>query len=85
MNRPFSKQANAVTIKTLLSKLDLVDFTDSFYSFLARDKPLFMQGDSKIHYKFINELMQIQGIKAPKEVENLDTQLAHLGKNGILN
>ncbi len=71
-------------MKKLLSKLDLSDFTDSFHSFLARDKPLFMQGDSKIHYRFINELMQTHGIKAPKEVENLDTQLAHLSKNGIL-
>ncbi len=68
----------------LLSKLDLIDFSNSFYSFLARSKPLFMQGDSKIHFYFIKELMQIQGLKAPKEVENLDTQLAHLSKNGIL-
>lgn len=68
----------------LLSKLDLTDFTDSFYSFLARSKPLFMQGDSKIHYKFISELMSFQTIKSPQEVENLDTQLAHLSKSGVL-
>ena len=68
----------------LLSKLDLADFTNSFYSFLARSKPLFMQGDSKIHYKFIYELMQIHSIKAPQEVENLDTQLVHLSKSGVL-
>ena len=68
----------------LLSKLDLADFANSFYSFLARKKPLFMQGDSKIHYKFIKELMQFQTIKSPQEVENLDTPLAHLSKNGVL-
>jgi len=68
----------------LLSKLDLADFANSFYSFLARKKPLFMQGDSKIHYKFIKELMQFQTIKSPQEVENLDIPLAHLGKNGVL-
>jgi len=68
----------------LLSKLDLVEFADSFNSFQARRKPLFMQGDSKIHYKFIKELMQIQSIKSPQEVESLDIQLAHLNKNGIL-
>ncbi len=68
----------------LLSKLDLGDFTESFYSFLARDKPLFMQGDSKIHYRFLRELMQIQTLKAPQEVDNLDIPLAHLGKSGVL-
>ncbi|MFK5880709.1 MAG: endonuclease MutS2 [Sulfurospirillum sp.] len=68
----------------LLSKLDLIDFANSFEAFLARSKPLFMQGDSKIHHSFIKELLQTQGIKSPLEVENLDTQLAHLGKSGIL-
>ena len=68
----------------LLSKLDLADFANSFYKFLAREKPLFMQGDSKIHFSLIKELMQIQSIKAPKDVENLDVQLAHLSKNGVL-
>ncbi len=71
-------------MKKLLSKLDLVEFTDSFYGYLARPKPLFMQGDSKIHYRFIKELMQVTSIKAPLEVENLDTPLAHLSKKGIL-
>ncbi len=71
-------------MKKLLSKLDLVDFSDTFHSYLARKKPLFMEGDSKIHYKFIKELIQIQDIKAPLEVENLDIPLAHLGKNGVL-
>lgn len=68
----------------LLSKLDLVEFTKSFHSYLAREKPLFMQGDSKIHYKFIKELMQVYDVNAPQAVENLDTALAHLGKKGIL-
>jgi len=71
-------------MKKLLSKLDLVDFSDTFHSFLAREKPLFMEGDSKIHYKFIKELMLIQDIKAPLEVENLDSALAHLSKSGVL-
>jgi len=71
-------------MKKLLSKLDLEDFTKSFYGYLARPKPLFMQGDSKIHYKFIKELIQITNIKAPMDVENLDIPLAHLGKKGVL-
>ncbi|MCF6173085.1 MAG: endonuclease MutS2 [Campylobacteraceae bacterium] len=71
-------------MKKILSKLDLVDFADSFYLHQARQKPLFMQGDSNIHYKFIKELMQFSSMKAPQMVENLDTQLVHLGKGGIL-
>ncbi len=68
----------------LLLKLDLTDFTNSFYSFLARKKPFFMQGDSHIHYRFIKELMAMQEIKRSEEVENLDSNLAHLSKNGTL-
>ncbi len=71
-------------MKKLLSKLDLAEFTESFYTFQARQKPLFMQGDSKIHYKFIQELMLQSTIKAPQMVENLDIQLTHLNKGGIL-
>ncbi|NOX16626.1 MAG: endonuclease MutS2 [Epsilonproteobacteria bacterium] len=71
-------------MKQTVSKLDLVDFTESFYSYQARQKPLFMQGDSNIHYKFIKELMQLPPIKSPQMVEDLDTQLVHLGKGGVL-
>ncbi len=71
-------------MKKLLSKLDLTEFAEHFYGYLARKKPLFMQGDSKIHYKFIQELMSHPGLKAPQEVENLDIPLAHIGKSGVL-
>lgn len=71
-------------MNTLLSKLDLEDYTNSLHYYFARKKPLFMEGDSKIHYKFIKELMDFSDIKASSEVENLDISLAHLSKQGVL-
>lgn len=68
---------------SLISKLDLVDFLDHFTSFLARPKPLFMEGDAGLHFRFIEKLSNIE-FKAPKEVQNLDSQLMYLKKSGHL-
>jgi DNA mismatch repair protein MutS2 len=68
----------------IVSKLDLVNFIEHFNSFLAREKPLFMQGDTKIHYQFIKELSIYQNLKQLPSVDNLDTQIKHLEKSGIL-
>nr|MCH9813369.1 endonuclease MutS2 [Campylobacterota bacterium] len=70
-------------MNALISKLDLVDFLDHFKSFLAREKPLFMEGDAGLHFRFMEKLSAIE-FKAPKEVENLDTQLMYLKKSGHL-
>ena len=67
----------------IISKLDLVDFLDNFKNFLAREKPLFIEGDSGLHFRFIQKLSQIE-FKAPKEVKNLDTPLMYLKKSGTL-
>lgn len=67
----------------IFSKLDLDDYLKKFNSFLARDKPIFMQGDTKIHAKMIFEL-QNKTFNQPPTVKNLDTQLIHLTKQGIL-
>ena len=68
---------------TILSKLDLADFVHAYEQFLARPKPLFMEGDSNLHFKFIQKLSSID-FKAPPEVKNLDQPLMYLKKQGRL-
>ena len=70
-------------MKSLLSKLDLSDFIDYFYVFLSRKKPLFIEGDVNLHHKFIKEISKLD-FTPPKKVQNLDTQLMHLKKFGVL-
>ncbi len=64
-------------------KLDLEEFLDRFRSFLARPKPLAMEGDINIHYQFLQELERYQ-FKTPPKVQELSTQLMHLKKQGVL-
>lgn len=68
---------------SLLSKLDLHDFVTSYEQFLAREKPLFMEGDVNLHFRFIQQLSKLE-FKAPPQVANLDTQLMLLKKHGRL-
>jgi len=63
--------------------LDLVEFIEEFKSFLARDKPLFIEGDINLHYIFINELKKYE-FKAPSSVKNLDSEILHIKKHGVL-
>ncbi len=67
----------------LLSKLDLQEFIAAYEQFLARKKPLFLEGDTNLHFKFIRKLSEME-FKAPPEVANLDTQLSYLKKQGRL-
>ena len=50
---------------------------------LARQKPLFISGDSNLHFERICELSEFE-IKAPKETANLDDALVRLSKQAIL-
>jgi DNA mismatch repair protein MutS2 len=68
----------------ILLKLDLGDYTKSFQNYLARIKPLFMQGDIHLHYKYIKELFTYTNVKAPPLMMELDIALAHLQKSGVL-
>jgi len=70
-------------VNEIISKLDLANFIETFNSFLARDKPLFMEGDLNLHYNFLQKLSTME-FKAPKEVKNLDKQLMYLKKRGTL-
>ncbi len=70
-------------MQNLIKQLDLEDFFRIFESFLARPKELFLQGDSKIHLRYIQALETFDFV-SPKPVQNLDSQLALLKKFGYL-
>ncbi len=67
----------------IIKKLDLGDYFDKFSSFLSREKPLFMQGDSKVHFENISELCKYQ-FDCPQKSINLDDALARLSKQAVL-
>lgn len=70
-------------MQKIISKLDLSEFIDRFQGYLSRKKPLFIEGDTKIHYSFIKELSQYE-LKSPPTVPPFDKYLIHLKKMGIL-
>ncbi|RXJ95810.1 endonuclease MutS2 [Arcobacter sp. AHV-9/2010] len=70
-------------MENLIKKLDLSDYITSFSKLFAREKSIILEGDINIHYKLIDELGRFD-FKAPLSVENLDSQLIHLQKQGIL-
>ncbi len=70
-------------MKTLLSKLDLLEFIAHYEHFLAREKPLFMEGDANLHFRYIQRIAHTE-FTPPKEVENLDSALMYLKKSGTL-
>ncbi len=72
-----------MSLQDIVKKLDIEDFIEVFYTFLSRKKPLYMEGDSKRHLRYINEISKYD-FKAPKEVKNLDDMLTHLKKQGVL-
>jgi len=71
-------------VDKLLLKLDLQEYAKSFEAYLAREKPLFMEGDIHLHYKLIQELFNHQTIKPIPDMINLDRAIAVLQKSGVL-
>ncbi|MDR1615051.1 MAG: endonuclease MutS2 [Campylobacteraceae bacterium] len=67
----------------LVLQLDLEDYIAHYKSYLAREKPLYMEGDANLHFRFINELSHYE-LVPPPAVINLDTKLMHLSKQGVL-
>ncbi len=67
----------------ILTKLDLNGFVDEFLALLAREKPIFLQGDSKLHFTRICELEKLE-FKPPQPCANLNKNLIHLSKQGVL-
>jgi DNA mismatch repair protein MutS2 len=70
-------------MKEITSLLDLDEYLQKLSAHFARQKPLHIEGDIHIHYNFIKALAQYEVVSAPN-VTNLDTQLAHLQKFGVL-
>ena len=70
-------------MQEIINKLDLSNFVMAFTTFLSRNKPIFIQGDIKLHYKYIQELSKYE-FKPPPEVSNLDQNIIHLKKIGVL-
>lgn len=71
-------------MEKLFSKLDLNEYATAFKAFLARQKPLYMEGDANLHYKLIGELLAKERLRELPELPSLDIPLAHLGKLGVL-
>jgi DNA mismatch repair protein MutS2 len=70
-------------VEKLVSSLDLDDYIARYKNYLAREKSLFMEGDSALHFRFINELCRYE-LTPPPSVINLDVKLTHLSKRGTL-
>ncbi|WP_409513388.1 endonuclease MutS2 [Campylobacter sp. MIT 99-7217] len=69
--------------KDLFAKLDLSSYLWDFEALLARKKSFVLEGDSRLHFKRIEELLKLD-FKPPKEVANLNTALMHISKQGII-
>ncbi|WP_416224727.1 endonuclease MutS2 [Arcobacter sp. FWKO B] len=67
----------------LINKLDLEQHISKLKSFFAREKDIIFEGDVSYHYKLISELSNYTFKDAPK-VANLDSQLMHIQKLGVL-
>ena len=63
--------------------LDLTEYFNKFNSFLAREKPLFINGDGNLHFERICELADYE-ITPPKQTADLDDALIRLSKQAIL-
>ena len=62
---------------SIIKKLDLDGYIESFEQFLARVKPVAMEGDVNLHYRHIKALSSVE-FPEPKSVPNLDGQLARV-------
>ncbi|MBT0878650.1 endonuclease MutS2 [Campylobacter sp. 2018MI01] len=67
----------------IIKKLDLVEYLDELFALFARNKPLFIEGDTNLHLARINELCEYE-LKELKSVKDLSKALNHLSKKGIL-
>lgn len=70
-------------MQDFIASLDLQEFYKSFEGFLARPKELFLQGDAKVHLRYIHALETLV-FSPPQAVKNLQSELALLKKFGYL-
>ena len=69
--------------KSIIQKLDLDGYVKQFQTFLAREKPVVMQGDINQHFRYIKALSKVQ-FPQPAPVPNLDRELARIKKQAVL-
>ena len=67
----------------LIKKLDLEEYISQFEKFLARPKPIAIEGDTNLHYRFIQALSSVE-FPYPKPIPVLDDELSRLQKQAIL-
>ena len=70
-------------MKDLIAKLDLSAYISSFESFLARQKPLFVNGDLALNFARLSELSSAN-LTAPKPVIALSDAIERLGLMAVL-
>ena len=70
-------------MKDLIAKLDLSAYISSFESFLARQKPLFVNGDLALNFARLGELSSAK-LTAPKPVIALSDAIERLGLMAVL-
>ncbi|WP_456381345.1 endonuclease MutS2 [Hydrogenimonas sp.] len=67
----------------LIKQLDLTGYIERFEGLLARPKPLFIEGDRGLHFRFIRALEEV-AFKSPPKVRNLEELWMRLGKQAVL-
>jgi DNA mismatch repair protein MutS2 len=72
-----------MTKRSVEQKLDLSDYLECFGSFLARPKPVMMEGDIHQHHRFIKALSSVE-IPEPPRMPELEDRLMRLSKQAIL-
>jgi DNA mismatch repair protein MutS2 len=70
-------------MRSLPEKLDLGDYLQSFQSFLARPKPVAMEGDVHLHHRFIKALSPAE-IPEPPAMPPMEERLMRLSKQAVL-
>lgn len=70
-------------LNALVSKLGLASYMEALSSYLARKKPLLLQGDINTHYKVLQELDTIALSPMPK-IASFALAFKHLSIRGIL-
>lgn len=70
-------------MQELIKSLDLADFIGDLCKLFAREKPIFIQGDTHLHLKRIEELGEHE-LKEIKQIKDLSNSINHLSKKGIL-
>ena len=66
----------------IVKQLDLTAYVARLTELFARPKPLYIEGDRGVHYRFVKALENAE-FKAPPKVENLDDLWMRLSKQGV--